>query len=250
MQQAVVVVSRPAAQARELLAWLNEHHIKSVHQPSLKIQAVEKPDTFIQPFQALKSQAAASIFTSINAAEQAAKLVNLKDWTIGKRVFAVGQATAQYLSELNIGPVLIPEGKQTSEGLLKHPLLQPEQASLVCVVNAQGGRQLLQETLKLRGFSVKECHSYQRCAVKQASNAWLELIASSTPMITTVTSSAILESLLNLAPETNQKKLLNSPLIVISERMFNTAQTLGFKQIHQAENASNRALLNSILKRV
>ncbi len=243
----LVVITRPAAQAEDLLQRLQQAGIEVLHQPVLEICPPEQPEALRRRLERARPRHQLALFTSLNAVQQAAALIHLRKWLAGKAVFAVGQATAGWLKQQGVQNVQVPAGRQTSEGLLALPALQAEHApARAALFNAAGGRTLLQETLRQRGFEVEEFHVYRRRLNPQPTPAWRQVLEQRRPLLLTVTSTAMLEGLLQLAGE-RADWLKTQPLVVISERMYRHALGLGFEHLLQADHAGNTALEQTIL---
>ncbi len=241
-----VVITRPAAQAESLLQALQAERLPVIYQPVLQILPPEQPEALQQALQEKQSRYNLALFTSLNAVQQAAALIHLPDWLAGKSVFAVGQATAQWLAEHGVREVQTPTQKQTSEGLLALPTLQQGAGQAAALFNAAGGRTLLQQTLRQRGFEVEEYHVYRRERRETPEPAFQQAVNQRQPLLLTATSTAMLEGLLAMAGEKHQAWLMQQPLILISPRMAEHARRLGFTRVIQAANASNPAIFATI----
>ncbi len=242
----LVVITRPPAQAESLLQALREAEIPALHQPVLQILPAMDPPALKQALERDKQRYSLALFTSLNAVQQAAALIALPDWLAGKKVFAVGQATAQWLKEHGVQAIDTPTSKQTSEGLLALPALQRGEGRAAALFNAAGGRTLLQQTLRQRGFVVEEFHVYRRETVKTPTPSFQQAVQAQQPLLLTATSTAMLEGLLAMTDPSIQPWLLQQPLIVISPRMAERARILGFTRVLLADNASNPAILLQI----
>ncbi len=157
-------------------------------------------------------------------------------------IAAVGQATADELSEYGLEPTLVPAQRFDSEGLLSLPELQDMQGKHVIIVRSNGGRSHLRSELENRGARVDYAEVYQRLLPnRNPANllaGWHRLVD-----VVTATSNQLLDNLFTLLGDEGGDLLQSTPLIVISPRMAEYAEKLGCQQIYLADNASDGAIL-------
>lgn len=157
---------------------------------------------------------------------------------------AVGKGSALALKQrLGRDPDLYPSELFNSEALLALPELQQVGGKQILIVRGEGGRELLAEILRQRGAEVDYLEVYRRVR-PEPPPPWPEEID-----IITVTSREGLQNLYDMVSAEHRQQLLNTPLVVVSERSADLAHRLGFRQaVTIARNASNEALLDAVIQ--
>lgn len=167
-------------------------------------------------------------------------------WPEEVAYFAIGKKTACALEEATGFPALYPEGREISEQMLKLPQLQHVAGKNIVILRGNGGRELLAQTLTARGAKVRFCECYQRVPVDydgaELCERWRKLSVNTL----VITSGEMLQQVYNLAPERYRSWLLNLKLLVVSERLAEQAEDLGWLRCRVADNADNGALLRAL----
>ena len=168
-------------------------------------------------------------------------------WPTAPDYFSVGRTTALKLHQVSGAEVRYPLDREISEVLLQLPELQNIAGKKALILRGNGGRELLGETLTLRGAEVTFCECYQRCdrhydgaeeAMRWQSRGVTTLV---------VTSGEMLQRLWTLTPEWYRDSwLLGCDLLVVSERLVQLARELGWRNIRVADGADNDALLRAL----
>ena len=182
------------------------------------------------------------IFVSPNAVR-----FSVHDLQPGKaRVIAIGEGTAALLEDQGILVELVPR-RSTSEGLLEDERLGTMKGRKVLIIRGHGGRELLADSLRRLGAEVEYAEVYCRVSPPPPSPellaAWRERVDA---MI--ITSDEMLKNLVELTGF--DQNVLYTPLIVISERLQNSAETLGFTHVLQARNPYTADLLAALCQQV
>jgi uroporphyrinogen III methyltransferase/synthase len=164
------------------------------------------------------------------------------NWPAQLKIAAVGAGTATVLAEENFADVIHPAEQWNSEGLLALPDLQNLKGKKVALVRGEGGRELLADTLAERGAEVTPLIAYRRALPTTSANNILKLVAKKTIAAIVCTSADGLQNL-TLLLAAQRQQLTAVPLIVISQRMQDLAEELGFSQILLAKNASHDAIM-------
>lgn len=235
-----VLVTRPLHQSQELCRLIQSNGGCPILFPAIAIEPINNPELVQKLFS--KSWNIV-IYTSPNAVQFAA---NLNFTVQANSIVAIGTATANTLNKvLNCKSNFIPE-RQDSEGLLNLPILMQPKDQTILIVRGIGGRTLLNETLTARGALVSIAEVYQRSLpkfnVEPMVARWKQEI-----QIVIATSGEILDNLLLLVGSNGRSKLLNTPLITISERLCYYAKELGFINIMRSPNASDESLLKTLI---
>lgn len=160
------------------------------------------------------------------------------------RVIAIGEATAALLGEISIAVAIVPRNS-TSESLLDDARLGSMAGRKVLIVRGQGGRELLAGSLREAGADVDYAEVYRRTMPppppEELLQAWDERVD-----VMIVTSEQMLKNLVELTQK--DRRVLETPLVVISERLQNAAKTLGFTDILRAENPYPADLLRALCR--
>jgi uroporphyrinogen-III synthase len=115
----------------------------------------------------------------------------------------------------------------------------------VLIVRGEGGRPLLGDSLRARGAKVGYAEVYRRVR-PQADIAPLIARWSGEIDLVTATSAELLDNLVGMLGEAGWPLLRRTPLLVISERMRDAAERLGFETILLAPGADDASLLDAI----
>lgn len=238
-----VLVTRPAAQAHGLCALLRDAGAHPIAFPTVEILPGANPQ---QARTRLCDTWDLMIFVSRNAVERARSLVSQPDWPNTRHLAAVGRATAQALAAAGRTPDLIPAERYDSEALLALPELSRMAGERVLIVRGEGGRALLGDELARRGADVSYAEVYRRILPATADTSGLLSRWQSEVQVVTATSDEILANLAKLLGEPGRRRLLDTPLAVISERTAASARALGFERVQVATRADDRALVEAI----
>ncbi len=166
-------------------------------------------------------------------------------------VAAVGQATANALEAHGVTEVWVPETGFNSEALLAAPELQEVLGKRVLCVRGQGGRELLAETLRMRGAHVDYLEVYRRVTLLPDLAEVQALIDAQALNVIQLSSGEALVHLLKLFEQTKYLEFLREiPLVVISERLQRQALELGFKCVAVSANPGDTAVINTIISLV
>lgn len=239
-----VLVTRPAGQADALIGALLERGFSPVHLPLLAIQAID-PLPGAQRQRVLDLERFEHlIFVSANAARIGLDCIQdcWPQLPVGQRYWAVGESTALSLEAAGLTAER-PVEDMSSEGLLALPGLRNLHNQRVLIVKGEGGRRLIEETLRQRGAEVESLQCYRRAAVAHDPVKTLSLIESSQVSLILISSGEGLEILSGLLRPQEHTKLASIPLIVPSPRVVKLAEQLGWQRVQLADNASDPAVL-------
>lgn len=237
-----VLITRPQPQGEKLQLKLQNLNINAVCQPLFDYKSRATLQDLAKITQPLTQPLL--IFISVAAVEFAEKIKPLSQWSY-RKIIAVGDATQKALKERNIDS-LCPE-IHTSEGILK--LIDGDKLSQqdVLIIRGDGGRELLAQTLSRKGAKVCYLEAYQRIwykldsrHVQQWHNQEINCIV--------VTSNALLESIVHLIKDQNKFWQKSCLWIVASQRIADSATSLGLNNVVNAHGASDSQVINAILK--
>lgn len=244
-----VVVTRPAHQADNLCHLIEAQGGCPIRFPVLEIAAprdLARLDGIISRL----SEFDIAIFISPNAVSHA--MVNIA----GKggmpphvQVAAVGQASAKALAAYNQLIDLYPKDSFNSEALLDLDELKQVAGKKIVIFRGEGGRELLADTLTQRGAEVEYAECYRRVKPNIDVQPLLQHWQHGEVDIIISTSNEGLQNLLEMVTESGRQMLLNTQLLLVSERSAEFAQQLGFTQPPIiATKASDEALLQALIE--
>jgi uroporphyrinogen-III synthase len=146
-------------------------------------------------------------------------------------------------------PRIIRSFPYSSEGLLESPELQRVRHKNIIIFRGQQGRNLLGDTLVKRGATVTYCDVYQRQLPQYGPNHFIQLCANRSITLVMFTSNEGMLNTLRLIDLEAQRVLLQTPWLLISERMRESAVKLGHNaEIVIAANASDVGIHQTIIE--
>lgn len=262
-----VIITRPEAQAAIWTQHLTAHGVDSACVSLLEIS----PLTLPAQTQAIKNKIMdldlyqKVIFVSQNAVNYGMEWIENYWPQIPMRIdfFAVGATTAKILTNYGLAVQDLATsngGGMTSEDLLQAPQLQQVDGEKILIMRGCGGRGHLADTLRVRGARVDYCELYQRLLPETAVAQLQALLVDTVrwQQVRTVISLHSGESLENLVlliqrleqalPQYEIRALLlNTPVLVPSERIAGAATAAGFVECIVAQNATDDAMTASLL---
>jgi len=244
-----VAITRPKQQGLQLQQALAEVSISSICQPLFDYQLSTSKENILDQISSLQPKII--IFVSIAAVKYADQALSLPQWlNNNQQVFAVGEKTQQALAQLGIQAIC--PTKQNSEGLLSLAQLSKQQLDLppnktnILIVRGDGGRELLADELKSRGANVQYLESYQRIW-QQLSAQQLAIWRDKKINTIVITSNALLKRVVDLLGTTDNYWQNTCLWIVASERISQTAQQLGLKNVINAHGADHQSIVTTLL---
>ncbi|NOQ34275.1 MAG: uroporphyrinogen-III synthase [Methylococcaceae bacterium] len=241
-----ILVTRPKQQGLSLIKLIEQHGGTAINFPTLEIiplinnQQIKTKLEYLADYQW-------HIFISANAVNFALQANNGKIESFKQaKIAAIGKATAKALEEAGLIADLIPEIGFNSEALLAMPPMQSLKNKKFLIIRGEGGRETLAQTLKERGATVDYLEVYKRVQPKADNSAILALLAEKKIQAITITSGEALHNLIAMLGNEIQATLFNIPLIVISERIKQIAQDLGFKQVHVSASPADTAIIKTV----
>jgi uroporphyrinogen-III synthase len=247
-----VAVTRPARQNDALVQQLRALGATVIAIPLLAIEPLREPaqrqkiDTQLHDL----PNCHMAIFISQNAAEQVLQALAERNltWPSHIQAFAIGSATTAFLSEHGI--TAISPLQMNSEGLLALPVLQNINKQRCIIFRGLGGRETLAQTLRERGAVVDYCELYRRELPAEAKQQWAKWMdkLQNQPALVCVNSVETLQHL-----QTADQRAIsrdNLGLLVPGERVARAATAAGFTRIVTANDATDNAMLESIIHTV
>ena len=241
-------VTRPARQAAELCRMIRERQGIPVNLPTLVIRPVPED---VRTEENTRRLVAADIviFISKNAVVHARdRFPHIVDILRKKTVLAVGHATANCLLELGRKRVEHIDSGGT-EALLNLPALTGREIrdKRVLIIRGQGGREELRDRLLSRGAGVDYLEVYRRekPGISQADMG--KFWHHERPDALIITSLSGLDNLVELTPSSESKRLSETAMVVMSERIRQHALEAGFSCVTVATDNSDAGLLEALM---
>ncbi len=235
-----MLVTRPAHQAEGLCRLIEAAGGRALGFPVLEIRGPADPDLarrlLAQTWDWL-------FFVSANAVDSALELCG--GLPAPRRIAAVGQATAAAVAAAGYSVDLVPEGSFDSEALLASEAMRQVAGQRILIVRGEGGRALLGDTLGERGATVAYAEVYRR--VRPERDPALLLARWDEDVNAVVaTSGEILDNLVGMLGAAGRERLLGTALVVVSARMAEQAERLGFARVAVAERAQDAAIVAAL----
>lgn len=218
---------------------------KAIPFPTLAIEASTPDSQFV--IDALQSDWL--IFTSTNAVDFALPVLNGKMLGAQRlRVAAVGPATADALTKSAWTVDCMPASQFSSEGLLAEPSMQNVEGMICTIVRGVGGREKLAVTLAGRGASVNYLEVYRRICPETDANPLRVRLNHGHRDVITITSTEALINMLAIVGNPFHEALKASTLIVVSDRIKQTAVDLGFQRVIVSDAPTDEAIVETLTR--
>ena len=242
-----VLVTRPAGQADTLCRLIEEEGGNSYRFPVLEIAPPADP----APLEALIDHLDDfhwAIFISINAVEWGLKAVQQRrDLPSSLKLAVIGPTTARALEDHRLRADLMPAPPYNSESLLALPEMGEVAGKRIVIFRGEGGREHLANTLRERGAEVEYAEAYRRSRPRHDPAPLLRAWREGGIQVATATSNEALLNLVEMVGEEGRRYLLETPLVVVSERNAALARELGFTfEPVVAQEAGDAALAAAI----
>jgi uroporphyrinogen-III synthase len=246
LKDAHILVTRPAHQAENLCRFITQRGGIAIRFPTLEIEAANDCDN-TKHILANLNKFQRVVFVSANAVNFALKANGGKiDLFNSTQIAAIGRATAQALEFAKLPVDLIPADGYNSEALLAMPQMQMQKGQRCLIVRGQGGREELADALRKKGVSVDYLEVYKRIIPDIDKTPVTSLLTHNKLNVITITSGEALENLLTMLGKEYHQLLFAIALVVVSERISNSASLMGFKQIAVTDNPSDSAILDKV----
>ena len=210
-----VLVTRPAAQAGELVAAIEAAGGRSIVFPVIEISPRSPQD--VEADLASLTDPDIAIFISRNAVEHGLA------WSGGGAIAAVGPATAAAIEAAARVVDIRPAGGFDSESLLEEPELKDVRGKTIRIIRGNGGRELLATTLRERGATVDYLEVYARRTPAYTTAeiaAIAQRIEDREIRVIVVMSVESLRNLLALLPRSCHRALAESLLVTPASRVI------------------------------
>ncbi len=243
-----VLVTRPAHQAENLCALLEQAGAVPVRFPTIEIAPPLNPQALEDIINRL-DRFDYAVFVSTNAVERAMKLIQARRGALPPKLVAVcvGSASAMMLTRFGAQNILHPSERTDSEGLLALPALQKVGGRRIVIFRGDGGRELIADTLVARGATVEHAECYRRARPASDPTSIATMLRRAQLDMAVATSTEALRNLYDMLDDDARAALRQTPLVVISERLREYGRTLGWRgAIQVGDTASDEAIVRAI----
>lgn len=239
-----VLVTRPAHQAQTLCELIAHAGGTPVRFPTIEIVAPQNPAA-LERILARLDEFDLAIFVSPNAVSRAMGLVQRLPARLA--IACLGSGSTRALAQFGVRDVIAPPVQTDSEGLLALEPLRNIAGRRVVIFRGEDGRDVLATMLAARGATVEHAVCYRRVRPALDTAALSQQFAGSRIDVVTITSADALRNLIDMLDEPARTALRRTPLVTISQRLEETARTLGLQgPIHVATTATDDAILAAL----
>jgi uroporphyrinogen-III synthase len=218
-----VLITRPIELADTLLRAVTQAGGRAIHFPAVRIV----PLPVFREARQLIARADDVFFVSPTAVRVGAELVLGGAAPTPRRYFGVGEGTARALQEQQLYPVFAPDDGADSEALLRLPQLADMHGRHVAIVRGEGGRELLAESLRVRGAIVDVVECYRRAPPSEPlPMEWRDAVQA-----VTATSSEIVDNLMAAATVSRCDWLKDRAFFVTHPRIAQKSLTCGVRTV-------------------
>lgn len=232
------MVTRPTAQAKQLVLAIEKLGGICTQFPLLEITPLAD-DHALRELISRLSEFYLAIFISPNAVkfgmEAIQKLGGLPD---SLKIATIGPGSAQALQDDGVKKVLVPTLQFDSEGLLALAELQNVKNKKIAIFRGDSGRELLGDTLKLRGAQIE----YATCYLRSQPALDVNVLLASRPDALSISSSEALNNLWDALQGDAKIQFTALPLFVSHPRIASAAQKQGWQHIITTENGDTGLL--------
>ncbi|MFY8301118.1 uroporphyrinogen-III C-methyltransferase [Pseudoalteromonas sp. SS15] len=237
-----IAITRPSGKGEQLKAQLKQHQIAYLHTPVLSLTSITLDAQQLAPL----DNADVIIFISQDAVQSLAE--QYSTLPAHAKLFAVGEQTAQAIEAHFSRKADFPQ-QQDSEGLLALKALQDLDAKQCVLVKGKGGRTLIAKTCKSRGAILNQCVVYERAALEETADGWLDHWREQQITAIVLSSNAAIDAVFNTQSEQHLDWLKQRDFYLVSQRSCDYLQQeyqIAETQIYLADGASDDAVFSCI----
>ena len=244
-----ILVTRSRAQASRLTAGLEDLGADCLEAPAIRIQP--PADNYAALDKAIGSLADFDwiIYTSANGVEHFFSRLSeagLDSRSLcGKKICAIGSATAQALEKHGIKADIVPK-EYRAEGILSAMYGKLKEGDKVLLPRAAEARSILPEELKRQGADVVVATAYETVAGEADGMALSEELANGSIDAVTFTSSSTVKNLLKLLGDNAPELLKNVKIAAIGPITAETCKQNGLQVTVQAQEYTIDGLIQAV----
>ena len=244
-----ILVTRSRAQASRLTAGLEDLGADCLEAPAIRIQP--PADNYAALDKAIQGLADFDwiIYTSANGVEHFFSRLSeagLDSRSLcGKKICAIGSATAQALEKHGIKADIVPK-EYRAEGILSAMYGKLKEGDKVLLPRAAEARSILPEELKRQGADVVVATAYETVAGEADGMALSEELANGSIDAVTFTSSSTVKNLLKLLGDNAPELLKNVKIAAIGPITAETCKQNGLQVTVQAQEYTIDGLIQAV----
>lgn len=237
-----VWMPRPQWQLKAIIGKAQAQGIYLHSLPVIDIEFIANPELATQ-----LANADALLFTSQNAVLGCVEAKQLTSALNSKKIIAIGQATANLLSDYQINCDYVALPPFTSEALLDDKRFWVLGFRSLALVSGEGGRDVLLRRISEQNINIQKVSVYRRHKAKIPPRNMIEFLRLNNIKAVAMTSVEIAEAVTETLNEANLREQL-ALLVVFTfgERIAEACRELGYQQVYSAKAASQTALLELI----
>jgi uroporphyrinogen-III synthase len=188
------------------------------------------------------------MFISPNAVDHVMPLMLETQWLSEfKGQFAtVGGGTRDILAAYGVNNIVCPLDSVGAQALLDTLEMENMHHQRVVIFKGDSENPILEEGMNKRGAHVFPITCYQRQRTQDDPEPLVHALSNGRIDVMVTSSGDGLKSLVDLLPPVLQKTARQIPVVVVSQRVREIANTLGFSNIILAKNASDEAIALAI----
>ena len=238
----VFLITRPENKNESLIKSIEEKGYEAFSFPILNLQTLDVTSSQLSPL----IDADKLIFISQDAVKSLAALSPVI--SPNTTFFAVGDKTAQTISELFNKKAIVPK-QQDSEGLLALKQLQQVDSQSIVLAKGKGGRPLIAQTLNKRGARLNAINLYLREKTDGKVSDWFQKWQHQKIDSIVLTSNAAVDVIFNDLTVKGIDWLQTCQFYVVSDRTAQYLKTFNvpIDSIHNCNGASDEAILSKIM---
>ena len=244
LQDKTILVTRPEGLHHRLCDLLQQAGAKPVHYAAIEITAPADNSSRVYAREHF-AEFDIAIFISPTAVNTTLDFMPVTDHSC--KLSAIGSRSQHALEQAGLTVSIQPDGHD-SISLLQHPELQADKVNNknIIIFRGEDGRDILARELSQRGARVHYAAMYSRVRPQHAQpfeTAFIEMLDA-----ITISSNEGLQNLYDMAQDAGADitVLQNKPLLVPGQRALKLANSLGFKQISVADNATDDAMFRAL----
>ena len=247
LQQLHILVTRPDPAGQSLCDYLDAHGARTLHFPTIAFAPPDDTQALQQAIGQLGEQDWI-IFNSPQAVYDSVALIRAAwpQFPPSVQFAAVGAGTARALHAAGYIVAVHPADEWSSEGVLDLPEFTHVVGKKIAIVRGEGGRLLLEKTLKTREAQVTPVIAYKRILPSVDMTKIITKLKQDPVNVAICTSYEGVRNLKEMFGEAGWPLIGSLPLIVMSRRIILLARELGFQTLWLAENASHAAILKTL----
>ena len=238
----VFLITRPENKNESLVKSIAEKGFEAFSFPLLNLQTLDVTSSQLSPL----IDADKLIFISQDAVKSLAALS--PEISPNTTFFAVGDKTAQTISELFNKKAIVPK-QQDSEGLLALKQLQQVDSQSIVLAKGKGGRPLIAQTLNKRGARLNAINLYLREKTDGKVSDWFQKWQHQKIDSIVLTSNAAVDVIFNDLTVKGIDWLQTCQFYVVSDRTAQYIKTFNvpIDNIHNCNGASDETILSKIM---